>query len=124
MYFYYYGFHLLFAILWIAFFLILHKTFEHDLKEKKIYLFLSTLFIFIILFLGSKMLILNPAFTKNSNWLHVKLSIFILLILENFYFVYLYFKKKVVSLYLMKFLYFLNLILITSMLILSIFKPF
>jgi len=120
----YFGFHLFFAFFWVAFFLILNKIAEYSRKDEKFYLILTIILIVLLLVFGSKMLLINPAITKSGGWLHTKLSIFILLILENLYFAYLFMKNKAVSPTVLKYLYAVNVVLIAVMLLLSIFKPF
>ena len=125
MYLWYFNLHLIAAISWMVFLLQFIKTFQYDKKaDKVIFNFLSLFFMLIVLFLGIKMILMNPAVAKKSGWLHTKLSFVIILMLENVYLSLKFFKKKKITRLFLEILYWLSYILFILVISLSLFKPF
>ncbi len=125
MYLWYFNLHLIAAISWMVFLLQFIKTFQYDKKaDKVIFNFLSLFFMLIMLFLGTKMILMNPAVAKSGGWLHTKLSFVIILMLENVYLSLKFFKKKKISGLFLEILYWLSYILFILVISLSLFKPF
>ncbi len=125
MYLWYFNLHLIAAISWMVFLLQFIKTFQYDKKvDKVIFNFLSLFFMLIVLFLGIKMILMNPAVAKKSGWLHIKLSFVTILMLENIYLSLKFFKKKKISRLFLEILYWLSYILFILSISLSLFKPF
>ncbi len=125
MYLWYFNLHLIAAISWMVFLLQFIKTFQYDKKaDKVIFNFLSLFFMLIVLFLGIKMILMNPAVAKKSGWLHTKLSFVIILMLENIYLSLKFFKKKKITRLFLEILYWLSYILFILSISLSLFKPF
>ena len=125
MYLWYFNLHLIAAISWMVFLLQFIKTFQYDKKaDKVIFNFLSLFFMLIVLFLGIKMILMNPSVAKKSGWLHTKLSFVIILMLENVYLSLKFFKKKKITRLFLEILYWLSYILFILSISLSLFKPF
>jgi hypothetical protein len=101
--------HIFASINWMLFMLLYIKT------KEKMFINLSLFFMIIHLFLGTKVILSNPLVAKSGNWLHLKLTFDILLMMEN---LYLYFKEP------KKFMFWLTYFGFMLMLILSILKPF
>ncbi|NPA12266.1 MAG: hypothetical protein GXO62_08485 [Epsilonproteobacteria bacterium] len=110
MFYYLYGIHFALAVSWAIFLLLFIE------KGDKFYGYLSLFFMVVLLADGTKMILLGA---QKGNWLHLKLSLDIVLMLEN---VYLLFKKpsKRVKFFMFWFSYLSFMVMIT----LSMFKPF
>jgi len=125
MYMWYFGLHLIAGISWMIFLLGFIKSFQSNKKvDKIIFNFLSLFFMLIVLFLGVKVILLNPIVAKSGGWLHTKLSFVIVLMLENIYLSMKFFKKKSISSKLSEILFWLSYVIFVIILYLSIFKPF
>jgi len=119
---FYYISHLLLAFSWAILLLTFIKILSfkiQDFTEAKIFGVLSFLTMILILLVGTKMMLLNPAIAKNGSWLHIKLSIDIILMVENSYLLFCAFKKQNLSkkngniLYVLTFLGFLSMVALT-----------
>lgn len=118
MYLWYINFHLIAGISWMVFLL-------QFVREKKlIFNVLSLVFMLIVLILGTKSILLNPSIAKSGGWLHTKLSLVIVLMLENVYLSIRAFKKKGISKFLSEVIYWFDYIVLVAILVLSLFRPF
>ena len=125
MYLIFYNLHLLVVVSWMLFLLQFIKAVEYKKEvEGYIFGFLSLFFMLIMLFIGTKMILMNPQIAKSGAWLHTKLSFVILLMLENLFFLYKFFKKKSVSVKFAEILYWVSYMLFMFILALSMFRPF
>ena len=109
--------HIGFVFLWAIFFLTGIKLSKFNLEEAKkffSYGLISALFVGVS---GIKLIMFNPAILKGEGWLHLKISIAILVLLEN---LYLYFKTKELK----EAIFYLNLLLFLGMLFLVSMRPF
>jgi len=118
MYLWYMNLHLIAGISWI-FFLI---SFIRD--RKAIFNLLSLIFMLIVIFLGVKLITLNPSILKSGGWLHAKLSLIVILMFENLYLSILYFKKKEISKILLETFYWMDYIILITIFGLGFFRPF
>jgi len=108
--------HLIAGISWVFFLL-------EFIKERKfIFNLLSLLFMLMVLSLGIKIILLNPEIIKSGGWLHTKLSLVAILIFENLYLSFSFFKKKEVSF--SNLMYWMTYFILLSILGLSLFRPF
>ncbi|WP_457562755.1 hypothetical protein [Caminibacter pacificus] len=123
MYFGLFGMHLLFVISWVVFLLLLIKAVQNDTKDKVIFTLLSLFFMIAVLGVGTKMMLLNPSVSKSGNWLHVKLSFDILLMIENLILAFVVFKKKTISSKVLEIMFWLSYSVFMFMVFLSVFKP-
>jgi len=125
MYFTFFNLHLLVVVSWMLFLLQFIKAVEYK-KDIEGYIFglLSLFFMVIVLFIGTKMISMNPAVAKSGGWLHLKLSLVALLMLENIFFLYNFFKKKSVSVKFAEILYWVSYMFFMFILALSMFRPF
>ncbi len=123
MYFGLFGMHLLFVISWVVFLLLLIKAVQNDTKDKVIFTLLSLFFMVAVLGVGTKMMLLNPSVSKSGNWLHVKLSFDILLMIENLILAFVVFKKKTISSKVLEIMFWLSYLVFMFMVFLSVFKP-
>jgi uncharacterized membrane protein len=124
MYYFYYGLHLIAVFSWAIFLLQFIKSYQNDLDDKYIFGFLSLFMMFVVLFVGTKLMLLNPSVSKSGNWLHVKLSFDILLMIENITLLVFVFKRKTLSKKILEILYWLSYAAFVLMVALSVFRPF
>jgi len=120
----FFGLHLLAVVSWVVFLLLLVKAVENDTPDKFIFSVLSLFFMFLVLYLGVRLMLLNPAVAKSGGWLHVKLSFDIVMMLFNIYLVYVVFKNKSVSSKFLEIAFWLSYIIFMFMLYLTMFRPF
>ena len=119
----YYGIHFILFFSYGLFFLQFIRALKTN-SQIKFFAYLSIIFMFLLLADGIKLILLNHAIAKSGGWLHIKLSIFLIIIIENFYLVYSFFTKKFFSLKFYEILYWINYFLFIIMILLAIFKPF
>ena len=121
---FFYGIHFLVVMSWAIFLLEFIKTLQNNLKDKYLFGILSIIFMFIVLFVGTKLILLNPSVSKSGMWLHIKLSIDILLMIENVFLVIVLFKNKAFSDKFYISIYWLSYLAFMAMAGLSMFRPF
>ena len=125
MYLMFFNFHLLVVVSWMLFLLQFIKAVEYRKDiEGYIFGFLSLFFMILVLFIGSRMMIMNPEVVKSGGWFHLKLSLVALLILENIFFLYKFIKKREISIKLAEILYWVSYMFFMFILALSMFRPF
>ncbi len=124
MIYYLYGLHLLVVVSWAIFLLQFIKSLQNRLSDRYLFGYLSLILMFIVLFIGTKMILLNPAVAKSGKWLHTKLSFDILLMIENLALFVMMFKDKFFSSKTYEWLYWFSYASFMIMLGLSVFKPF
>jgi uncharacterized membrane protein len=122
MYYFLYGLHFVLFFSYGVFFLQFIKSLQLN-SQTKLFGILSIVFMLLLLIDGIKFILLNPVVAKSGIWLHVKLTIFIIVMLENIY-IYLNFTKKRFSLKFYEILYYFNYFCFIIMIILAVFKPF
>ncbi len=125
MYLIFYNLHLLVVASWMLFLLQFIKAVEYKRDvEGFIFGILSIFFMVVVLFIGTKMILMNPDISKTGGWLHLKLSLVVLLIIENIFFAYKFFKKKSVSIKFAEISYWVSYMFFMFILALSMFRPF
>ena len=125
MYLMFYNLHLLVVVSWMLFLLQFIKAVEYKRDvEGYIFGFLSLFFMIIVLFIGTKMILMNPDVAKSGAWLHTKLSFVIVLMIENLFFLYKFFKKKSVSVKFAEISYWVSYMFFMFIFALSMFRPF
>ncbi|WP_156921410.1 hypothetical protein [Lebetimonas sp. JS085] len=78
----------------------------------------------LVLFDGTKLILLNPAAAKTGVWLHVKLTFFIAVMIENIILFYFLIKKKKFTYNSYNILYWINYFVFIIMIVLAVFKFF
>ncbi|WP_024792005.1 hypothetical protein [Lebetimonas sp. JS170] len=124
MYFWIYGMHIIFFFSYGVFFLQFIKSLQNDLKDKFFFGVLSLVFMLLVLFDGTKLILLNPAAAKTGVWLHVKLTFFIAVMIENIILFYFLIKKKKFTYNSYNILYWINYFVFIIMIVLAVFKFF
>jgi len=115
--------HMMFVFYWAVFMVSLAKSIECG-ENSKILALLSVVFMLMVLFVGTKLMLAFPQVAKSGLWIHTKLSIDILAMLLNLYLAFIVFKKKSVSKKLSQIIYWLSVAMFGGMYYLTLFKPF
>jgi uncharacterized membrane protein len=122
--FYYVG-HLLLAFSWAIFLLTFIKSMQNqDIIESKIFAFLSILSMISILIIGTKMMLMNHSIIQSGKWIHFKLSLDIILMLENIFLVILLIKHKSITKKYANVMYIFSFISFMVMILLTLTRPF
>jgi uncharacterized membrane protein len=122
---YYYLGHLLLAFLWAIFLLTFIKSMQNqNLTESKLFGILSIITMIVILIVGTKMMLNDHSIIKSGKWIHVKLSLDIILMLENLFLLKILKQGKFVSSKCGNIMYFFSLFAFLSMIILTMLRPF
>lgn len=118
---YWYGLHFVLFFSYGVFFLQFIKSLKNN-DTTKLFAALSIIFMLLLLIDGTELILLNPVVAKSGGWLHVKLLIFVIVMLENLYLIYAIFKKKIFSSKFYEILYYLNYLFFIIMISLAVFK--
>jgi len=125
MYMFYYNLHLIAVVSWMVFLLQFIKSIEYKkITDSYIFGFLSFFFMIVLTYLGTKLILLNPDIEKSGNWLHFKLSLVVLIMIENLYLLYAVFKSKNFSNKILEIIYWFTYLLFMIILYLTMFRPF
>jgi len=119
-----YGIHFLVVMSWAIFLLSFIKSVQNDLKDKYLFGILSLVFMLFVLVVGTKLMLLNPSVAKSGMWIHIKLSIDIILMIENIFLLIVLFKKKIFSAKFYIIMYWFSYLAFMAMAGLSMFRPF
>jgi len=119
-----YGIHFLVVMSWAIFLLSFIKSLQNDLKDRYLFGILSVTFMLAVLFVGIKLMLLNPSVAKSGMWIHIKLSIDIILMIENIFLLIVLFKKKIFSAKFYIIMYWFSYLAFMAMAGLSMFRPF
>ena len=121
---FYYVLHIITVVSWSIFLLQFIKSLQNDTQDKFIFFILSLFFMAVVLFVGTKLMLLAPGIAKSGGWIHVKLSFAVLMIIENLVLAFICLKHKVISSKLYEIMYWVSYISFMIMLFLSLLKPF
>lgn len=121
----FYNLHLLVVVSWMLFLLQFIKAVEYK-RDVEGYIFgiLSLFFMAVVLFIGVKMMLINTGVVKSGGWFHLKLSLVVLLIIENIFFLYKFVKKRSVNIKFAEISYWVSYMFFMFILALSMFRPF
>jgi putative membrane protein len=120
----FFGLHLIAAVSWMVFLLLLIKSVQNNTADKFIFSIVSLFFMVLVLYFGVRLMLLNPNVAKSGGWLHVKLSFDILLMIFNVYLAYVVFRRKSVSSKFLEISFWLTYLIFVFMLYLTMFRPF
>jgi len=117
--------HLLLAFCWAIFLLTFIKSMQNkNITDSKIFGILSVVSMIAILIVGTKLMLDNHAIIKSGKWIHVKLSLDIILMLENLFLLKLLKQGKFVSSKCGNIMYYFSLLSFLTMIILTMLRPF
>jgi putative membrane protein len=120
----FFGLHLIAAVSWMMFLLLLIKSVQNNTADKFIFSIVSLFFMVLVLYFGVRLMLLNPNVAKSGGWLHVKLSFDILLMIFNVYLAYVVFRRKSISSKFLEISFWLTYLIFVFMLYLTMFRPF
>ena len=121
----YYVVHLALAFGWAMFLLTFIKTMQFkDIKESKIFGLLSFIFMLLVMMVGVKIMLSNHSIIKSGYWIHLKLSIDILLMLETLFLLNLLRVGKFISAKCGNIMYISTFIGFILMIFLTMLRPF
>ncbi|ACM92745.1 hypothetical protein NAMH_0654 [Nautilia profundicola AmH] len=115
--------HMLFVFGWAVFMVSLAKSVACK-ENSKILAVLSLIFMLLVLYIGTKLMLAFPQVAKSGLWIHTKLSIDILAMLLNIYLAFIAFKNKTLSNTLSHVIYWTSVIMFAAMYYLTLFRPF
>jgi uncharacterized membrane protein len=122
---YYYAGHLILAFSWAIFLLTFIKSMQNkNLTESKVFGVLSLIAMIAVLIVGTKMMLNNHEIIKSGKWIHVKLSLDIILMIENLFLLKLLKQGKFVSSKCGNIMYIFSYISFMVMIALTMLQPF
>jgi len=117
--------HLLLAFSWAIFLLTFIKSMQNkNLTESKIFGILSLIAMITILIVGTKMMLNDHSIIKSGKWIHLKLSLDIILMGENLFLLKILKQGKFVSSKCGNIMYIFSFISFLAMITLTMLKPF
>ena len=122
---YLYVIHLSLAFCWAIFLLSFIKSMQNkNLTDSKIFAVLSIISMLAILGIGTKMMLDNHSIIQSGKWIHVKLSLDIVLMIENLFLLKLLKQGKFVSSKCGNIMYYFSLLAYLCMITLTMLRPF
>ena len=122
---FYFSFHIIVVVSWVLFLLQFIKSLQHQkISEEYIFGFLSLFFLILTFYLGVKLISFNIDILKSGGWLHLKITLAVILAIENIYYFIKFIKKKPISKKLSEISYWLTYVFFVFILFLTLFRPF
>jgi len=122
---YFYVGHLLLAFSWAIFLLTFIKSLQNkNLQESKIFGVLSLIAMIAILIVGTKMMVNDHSIIKSGKWIHLKLTLDIILMGENLFLLRILKQGKFVSSKCGNIMYVFSFISFLFMITLTMLRPF
>ncbi len=122
---FYFSLHIIAVTSWVLFLLQFIKSLQHQkINESYVFGFLSLFFLIIVFYLGVKLISFNVDVFKSGGWLHLKITLALILGIENLYYFYAFLKKKYISKKIMEITYWLTYLIFVFILFLTLFRPF
>ena len=112
--------HMLLVFLWAIFLASFILSFWFK-KYEKLFLVLSFVFMALVFYTGIKLMYLFPGISKSGVWMHIKLTVMLLVMGVNLYLIFKFFKKTAVNVLQH---YFFSILSFFIMYVLVFFKPF
>jgi len=113
--------HMLVVFLWAIFLVSFILSFWFK-KYEKVFAVLSAIFIVLVFYTGIKLMYMFPNIVKSGMWIHIKLTIVLLVMGINLYLIFKFLKKDMVNNVLL--CYFITVLSFVVMYVLVFFKPF
>ena len=121
---FYFAMHSIAVVSWAIFLLQFIKSFEYENPDTYIFSLLSLFFLLLVFYLGIKLISLNPLALKSGGWLHLKITLASLLGIENIFFAFRFYKKKILSRKILEISYWLSYVVFMIILFLTFVRPF
>lgn len=112
--------HMLVVFLWAIFLVSFILSFWFK-KYEKVFAVLSSVFIVLVFYTGIKLMYMFPNIVKSGMWIHIKLTIVLLVMGINLYLIFKFLKKSGINVLLW---YFLTVLSFVVMYVLAFFKLF
>ena len=112
--------HMLLVSLWAIFLISFVLSFWFK-KYEKVFAVLSFVFMALVFYTGIKLMYLSPNIAKSGMWIHIKLTVMLVVMGINLYLIFKFLKKSSVNVLLY---YFLTVLSFVGMYVLAFFKPF
>ncbi len=121
---FYFVLHIIVVVSWVLFLLQFIKSLQHKVfSESYIFGFLSLFFLIVSFYLGVKLIKLNPHDLTNG-WLHLKITLALILAVENLFYLIKFFLKKPISIKFAEISYWISYLIFVFILYLTLAKPF
>ncbi len=125
MFMYYFAFHVIVVVSWILFLLQFIKAYQyHKIAQGYIFGILSIFFLIIAFYLGIKLIMFNESILKSGGWLHLKITLAVILAIENIYYFIKFLLKKSISNKIAEINYWLDYLIFVFILFLTLIRPF
>ena len=121
---FYFALHSIVVVSWAIFLLQFIKSMENKTKDLFIFSILSIFSLILTFILGIKLITINLDILKSGGWLHLKITLAVILAIENFVYLILFFKKKEVSAKILEISYWGSYIIFMIILFLTFMRPF
>ena len=112
--------HMILVFLWAIFLISFVLSFWFK-KHQKVFLVVSSIFMVLVFYTGVKLMHLFPSISKSGMWIHIKLTVILVVMAINLYLIFKFLKKSSVNVLLY---YFLTVLSFVGMYVLAFFKPF
>ena len=112
--------HMILVFLWAIFLISFVLSFWFK-KHQKVFLVVSSIFMALVFYTGIKLMHLFPSISKSGMWIHIKLTIILIVIGINLYLIFKFFKKSNINVLLH---YSVSILSFFIMYVLVFFKPF
>ena len=112
--------HMLLVFLWAIFLISFVLSFWFK-KYEKVFAILSFVFMVLVFYTGMKLMYMFPNIAKSGMWIHIKLTVMLVVMGINLYLIFKFLKKSSVNVLLY---YFLTVLSFVGMYVLAFFKPF
>ena len=112
--------HMILVFLWSIFLISFVLSFWFK-KYEKVFAILSVIFMILVFCTGIKLIYLFPNITKSGMWIHIKLTVMLVVMGINLYLIFKYLKKAFVNVLLHYLIIILSFLI---MYVLAFFKPF
>jgi len=111
---------MLLVFLWAIFLISFVLSFWFK-KYEKVFAILSFVFMGLVFYTGMKLMYMFPNIAKSGMWIHIKLTVMLVVMGINLYLIFKFLKKSSVNVLLY---YFLTVLSFVGMYVLAFFKPF
>jgi len=122
---FYFALHAIIVVSWIVFFLQFVKSYEYNrVIDSYIFGFLSILFLLLTFIVGIKLATFNASILKTQGWLHLKITLALIIALENIFYIVQFLRKKTISKKILEISYWISYVVFMFILFLTFYRPF
>jgi len=122
---FYFAFHAIVVVSWVVFFLQFLKCYQHDKKvDSFIFGGLSVLFLVLTFIAGVKLISFDVSILKTKGWLHLKITLALVIAVENLFYFIKFLRRKPISKKVIEISYWVSYIIFMFILFLTFYRPF